>query len=65
MSFVQLSAALHHLHGLGIAHMDIKPDNIYTANDRENDYKLGDFGLATSMPIRPGVGVQEGDNRQD
>ena len=62
---VQLADALLHLHGLGIAHMDIKPDNIYTANDRENVYKLGDFGLATRMLVRPGVDVQEGDGRRD
>ena len=42
-------------HEKGIAHLDIKPDNIYVKN---GVYKLGDFGCATlldrSLPIDEG-----------
>jgi len=42
--FVQLNAAVQHLHSLDIVHMDIKPDNVFV---RGGVYKLGDFGNAS------------------
>eukprot|EP00440_Ansanella_granifera_P033979 gb/GFBE01036859.1/.p1 GENE.gb/GFBE01036859.1/~~gb/GFBE01036859.1/.p1 ORF type:complete len:711 (+),score=113.62 gb/GFBE01036859.1/:1-2133(+) len=44
----QICAALHHLHGKGICHRDIKPDNFMVAQD--NLLKLTDFGLAVYLP---------------
>lgn len=35
-------------HGNGILHRDIKPDNIFI--NKEGNYKLGDFGIAKSLP---------------
>lgn len=43
------------MHERGVAHLDVKPDNIYVKN---GVYKLGDFGCATlldnSLPIEEG-----------
>lgn len=43
------------IHERGIAHLDVKPDNVYVKN---GIYKLGDFGCATlldrSLPIEEG-----------
>ncbi|KJH50749.1 kinase domain protein [Dictyocaulus viviparus] len=36
--------ALHHMHSLGMLHMDIKPSNIFISGN--STCKLGDFGLA-------------------
>ncbi|KAK9810850.1 hypothetical protein WJX73_002128 [Symbiochloris irregularis] len=47
----QMAAALQHLHDRGIAHLDVKPDNIFAAKDEEAQYRLGDFGLA--RPLHP------------
>lgn len=51
----QLSKALQFIHGKGMAHLDVKPDNIYVKN---GVFKLGDFGCATrldgSLPIEEG-----------
>ncbi|XAR61299.1 Non-specific protein-tyrosine kinase [Bertholletia excelsa] len=51
----QIAKALHFIHERGIAHLDVKPDNIYVKNGA---YKLGDFGCATlldrSLPIEEG-----------
>lgn len=51
----QVSKGLDFIHGRGIAHLDVKPDNIYVKN---GVYKLGDFGCATlidrSLPIEEG-----------
>ncbi|ONH93847.1 hypothetical protein PRUPE_8G256300 [Prunus persica] len=51
----QIAKALQFIHKKGIAHLDVKPDNIYVKN---GVYKLGDFGCATlldkSLPIEEG-----------
>ncbi|KAK3194037.1 hypothetical protein Dsin_025347 [Dipteronia sinensis] len=51
----QIAKALQFIHEKGIAHLDVKPDNIYVKN---GVYKLGDFGCATlldkSLPIDEG-----------
>ncbi|KAM7274775.1 hypothetical protein ACFE04_016641 [Oxalis oulophora] len=51
----QIAKALEYIHAGGIAHLDVKPDNIYVKN---GVYKLGDFGCATlldnSLPIEEG-----------
>jgi len=55
----QIASALKHIHDLGLVHLDVKPDNIYTS--ASGLYKLGDFGLATQ---KDGSGrVIEGDAR--
>ena len=40
----QLTLALEHLHGLGVAYRDLKPENILL--DADGHIKLADFGLA-------------------
>ncbi|KAK9086502.1 hypothetical protein Syun_028896 [Stephania yunnanensis] len=51
----QIAKALQFIHEQGIAHLDVKPDNIYV---KKGIYKLGDFGCATlldgSLPIEEG-----------
>ncbi|KAL6968837.1 calcium,calmodulin-dependent protein kinase [Sarracenia purpurea var. burkii] len=42
--FQQLMSAIAHCHRVGVAHRDIKPDNILF--DRRNKLKLADFGSA-------------------
>lgn len=42
-----MAMALASLHGQGIVHMDVKPDNIMLGDD--GLYKLGDFGLACRL----------------
>lgn len=56
-----MASALQHLHSRGIAHMDVKPDNIYSTEDGQ--FKLGDFGLATALWGSKTLDVQEGDAR--
>lgn len=50
---MDISQALIILHGAGIIHRDIKPQNIFI-NDR-GFFKLGDFGISRSMPQTGGV----------
>lgn len=55
LSDMQVANALQFIHQRGVAHLDVKPDNIYVKN---GVYKLGDFGCATlldkSQPIEEG-----------
>ncbi|XP_052118741.1 wee1-like protein kinase isoform X1 [Arachis duranensis] len=54
----QIANALRFIHEKGIAHLDVKPDNIYVKN---GVYKLGDFGCATLLDNS--LLVEEGDAR--
>ena len=61
-SVLQMAEALQHLHALGIAHMDVKPDNIFTTG--AGAYKLGDFGLARPLgQCQEAMQLEEGDSR--
>lgn len=52
--FAQLVEAVAHVHSCGVAHMDVKPENLFlTAGGK---LKLGDFGLSVSMEDGPVVG---------
>eukprot|EP00803_Ostreobium_quekettii_P000534 evm.model.scf_2190.2 EVM.evm.TU.scf_2190.2 scf_2190:5511-13142(-) len=57
----QMASALECCHSKGIAHLDIKPDNIYHACDDNGVYKLGDFGIASRLDGR--LFAEEGDSR--
>ncbi|XP_077242478.1 WEE1-like kinase [Tasmannia lanceolata] len=54
----QIAKALRFIHERGIAHLDVKPDNIYV---KDGIYKLGDFGCATL--IDRSLPIEEGDSR--
>ncbi|KAJ0962797.1 hypothetical protein J5N97_027919 [Dioscorea zingiberensis] len=54
----QIAKALQFMHEHGIAHMDVKPENIYIKN---GIYKLGDFGCATLTDRT--LRIEEGDSR--
>ncbi|KAL5791756.1 hypothetical protein ACOSP7_000350 [Xanthoceras sorbifolium] len=54
----QIAKALQFVHEKGIAHLDVKPDNIYV---KHGVYKLGDFGCATLLD--KSLPVDEGDAR--
>jgi len=49
----QVTFALHQLHGEGVVHRDIKPDNIICVNDR---WCLGDIGLVAGQGAESFVG---------
>lgn len=46
-SFRQIVEGLAHIHGQGIIHRDLTPNNIFF--DARNDIKIGDFGLGKSQ----------------
>ena len=45
----QIACALKHLHASGIAHMDLKPQNILLTSVNNPSLKLADFGFAQYM----------------
>ncbi|MFO0756104.1 MAG: serine/threonine-protein kinase [Byssovorax sp.] len=51
---LQMVDALALLHAMGVAHRDIKPDNLFVV--RGNQIKLGDFGLAKVKQSAGGCG---------
>ena len=60
---LQIATALQHLHQHGMAHLDVKPDNIYTESHSAS-VKLGDFGLATPLNHHNlSLEFSEGDSR--
>ena len=57
----QIGKALRTIHARGLAHLDVKPDNIYCKQGR---FLLGDFGLAFAQKtLSEGVEPMEGDGR--
>lgn len=46
------------MHEKGVAHLDVKPENIYV---KDGVYKLGDFGCATLTD--KSLRIEEGDSR--
>lgn len=54
----EILLALDFIHRHNMVHLDIKPENIFLKNDQ---YKLGDFGLVTK--VSGGQDVEEGDSR--
>jgi len=55
--FVQLVAALAHVHGLGIMHRDVKSNNIFLTS--QGMLKLGDFGISKVVDA-PGTSSNSG-----
>lgn len=45
---IDLCRALERCHGIGVAHRDVKPENVFR-DERFGDFKLGDFGIAKSF----------------
>lgn len=55
---LQIAKALKFIHEHGVAHLDVKPENIYV---KHGVYKLGDFGCARL--INGSLAIEEGDAR--
>ncbi|KAI8814893.1 kinase-like domain-containing protein [Cladochytrium replicatum] len=54
----QLALGLRHIHSRGVVHLDLKPENVFIGQDWS--LKIGDFGLAASLPVPKGAD-KEGD----
>lgn len=53
--FIQLAQAIEHVHQIGIAHRDIRPENILL--DDKYTLKLADFGSTGPIAGRDGSGT--------
>ncbi|VDB95198.1 unnamed protein product [Peniophora sp. CBMAI 1063] len=51
--FLQLISAVKHCHQRGVAHRDLKPDNILALDSRAETYCLADFGIASDRRQYP------------
>ncbi|THV02400.1 hypothetical protein K435DRAFT_775597 [Dendrothele bispora CBS 962.96] len=51
---VDLSNGLRFIHDSGVIHLDLKPANIFVTG--QGRFKIGDFGMSSLWPRRPGPG---------
>jgi len=61
-----MAAGLKELHAHGLAHLDVKPENVLTIGNAETTsqvYKLADLGLVTASTRSSGDDAEEGDCR--
>lgn len=55
---IEILQGVKFIHENGVLHLDLKPANIFITF--EGSLKIGDFGMATELPIKPGF-EREGD----
>nr|XP_037270353.1 membrane-associated tyrosine- and threonine-specific cdc2-inhibitory kinase-like [Rhipicephalus microplus] len=58
---VDLLLGVKHMHNHDLAHLDIKPENIFISKD--GYYKLGDFGLVLDLKQHDSAEARDGDPR--
>ena len=60
---IQVGNGLKEMHGRGMVHMDVKPDNILVPDKSKVTFCLGDLGMATKRCLGRSDVLQEGDDR--